>query len=405
MKLLKSSQLAKIKKPGMHRVADGLYLRVAPGGSKQFVQRIVIQGKRRDIGLGGWPATSLAKAKYKAACNRVKAIDGASPFARRCAVCMGRESKASVPLFADIQHLTLEALAPTWRNRKTAKNWKESMDQYVLPSIGNKPIDQVGRADVLKILMSIWTAKPNLARKIRQRMSTVFKLAMAYGHIDFNPTGEAVEGALPKHQSGKTHHRALPYSQIPDMLRSVVESDIGVAVKAGMCWIAATACRSGEARFATWDEINLDSRIWKIPSSRMKANKEHRVPLTDAMLSILESIKPLQEGSNYLFPSARCPGNPLGENAFSQIVRQVGFAEMTTVHGLRSSFRDWAAEMGIERELAEQALAHKVQGVEGAYFRSDLFARRRVVMEKWAEHCFDQLPIVIGGCCARSVQV
>jgi len=387
LKSFKSKQLQGLCKPGMYRVALGLYLRVAPGGSKQFVQRIMIFGKRRDIGLGGWPTTSLTEAKEKAICNRAEVLTGGNPIKSKCALRLIKKRKYLAPSFAQVQTETLDGLKASWRNPKTSKNWKEGMDKYVAPFIGNMPIDEITSEDVLKILVPLWTEKPNLARKTRQRMSAVFKLAMAYGHIDTNWAGEAIDAALPKQKNVKSHYRALPYSRIPRMLLAVFGSDVCIAVMTAMCWIILTACRSSEARHAKWQEIDLRHRIWKIPSSRMKANKEHRVPITDSMMMILKIIKPLRDKSGYLFPSPKHPGNPLGENAFSHLMRSIGYAKQTTIHGLRSSFRDWAGERGIDRELAEQALAHTVQGVEGSYFRSDLFRRRRAVMKQWDEYC------------------
>ncbi len=387
MRLLKSNQLKAINKPGMYRVGLGLYLRMAPGGSKQFVQRIVIQGKRCDIGLGGWPATSLSEAKEKALCNRAEILTAANPIIRKCSLQLQKKRKNLTPSFAQLQEKTLDGLKATWRNPKTAKNWKEGMDKYVDPVIGNVPINEVSREDVLNILMPLWIEKPNLARKTRQRMSAVFKLAMAYGYIEINLAGEAIDGALPKQNTQKSHHRALPYSRIPKMLEAVLKADANMTVMAAMCWLTLTACRSSEARNARWGEIDLKHRIWRIPGSRMKANKEHRVPITEGMILILDIVKPLKNGSGFLFPSSRCQGKPVGENSFCHLIRYIGYEKQTTAHGLRSSFRDWAAERGINRELAEQALAHTVQGVEGSYFRSDLFRNRRAVMKRWDEHC------------------
>jgi len=401
LRLLKSNQLQSIDKPGMYRIAPSLYLRVAPGGSRQFVQRIMVYGKRRDIGLGGWPATSLTEAKEKAICNRAEVLTGCNPITIKHALRMERKRKYLMPSFAQVQEQTLQGLKTTWRNPKTAKNWKEGMDRYVLPFIGNIPIDEVSREDILKVLVPLWTEKPNLARKTRQRMSAVFKLAMAYGHIEINLAGEAVDGALPKQKVVKTHYRALPYSRIPKMLETVFRADANIVVRAAVCWITLTACRSSEARHAKWQEIDLKHRIWKIPGSRMKANKEHRVPISDGMMMILEIVKPLKDGSGYLFPSPKRPGNPLGENSFLQLIRCIGYGKQTTVHGLRSSFRDWAAEKGIGRELAEQALAHTVQGVEGSYFRSDLLRRRRVVMKQWDEHCTKKCGKILVGLVGR----
>ena len=387
MKLLKSSQLKGINKPGMYRVDLGVYLRIAPGGSKQFVQRIMVHGKRLDLGLGGWPTTTLSEAKNKAICNRAKVLNGEHPITSRSTPRLVKKDNPTVPLFKDVQDETLASLKSTWRNPKTGKNWKEGMDKYVTPAIGNMPIDKISREDILNILIPIWTTKPNLARKIRQRISAVFKLSMAYGYIECNFAGEMIDGALPKQKIVKTHHRALPYSKIPKLLKAVAHANVDIVVKAAIYWILLTACRTGEARYATWQEIDMKYRIWKIPSSRMKANKEHRVPITDGMVVILKVIKLAVGGSGYLFPSTKKPGNPLGENSFSNLIRQIGFSEMTTIHGLRSSFRDWAAEKGVNRELAEQALAHAIQGVEGCYFRSDLFKRRRAIMKQWDDHC------------------
>ena len=262
----------------------------------------------------------------------------------------------------------------------------QQMERHVLPTLGDKRVDHVDRGDVLAILTPIWTVKPEIARKLRQRMRAVLAWAEAHGHVTRNVAGEAIDGALPTMPSVKQHFRALPHSDVADALVTIAGSKASMAAKACLRFVVLTAVRSGEARLATWEEIDLEARVWRIPAERMKAGTEHRVPLTDEAVAVLHEVAPLRDDSGLVFPSPRKRGAPLSDMTLTKVLRDTGLADRAVVHGFRSSFRDWCADTGKPREIAEAALAHTVQGVEGAYFRSDLFERRRDLMDSWSRY-------------------
>ena len=226
-------------------------------------------------------------------------------------------------------------------------------------------------------------------------MRATLRWAQAHGYVEHNVAGEGIDGALPAQPAVKEHLRALPYREVATAMETVEASRASLAAKLCLRLTILTAARSGEARGASWAEMDLDAREWRIPGSRMKAGAEHRVPLSDAALAVLEHARQLREGSDLIFPSPVRRGRPLSDMALTNVLRDTGLAERATVHGFRSSFRDWCAETGQPREIAEAALAHTVGGVEGAYFRSDLFDRRRRLMADWARYLSDKTATVV----------
>ena len=368
-----------LKKPGFHFMGDTLYLRIGTGEGKSWVQRLTINGKRHDIGLGSFKLVTLAEARDRAFENRKAArIHKRDPLAEK--------RKARLPSFRDAAMQTHEALKPSWRNGKHTRNWLQAMEKYVFPVIGPTQIDRLGRENVLKILTPLWTTRPETARRLRQKMRQTFRWAMAHGHIENNPAGEMIDGALPKLPAVKAHLRALPYRDVPAALETIGQSGAGIAVKLAFRFLVLTAARAGEVRGATWDEIDLDNKTWTIPAERMKGGKVHRVPLSNPALDVLEQARILADRTGLVFPSPQRSGKPLSDMALTKLLRDNGLADRATAHGFRSSFRDWCADTGKPREVAEAALAHVVGGTEGAYFRSDLFERRRGVMNQWADY-------------------
>ena len=362
------------------RYADGgtLYLNVAPGGSKQWVQRLTIGGRRHDMGLGGWPVVSLAEARETAFENRKLVRRGGDPLADK--------RRAKAPTFKQAAQQTYEALRPRWRSEKVAANWLQQLERHAMRRLGALPVDRIGRADVLAVLVPIWTAKPETARRVRRCIRSTLDCAMANGYTDVNLAADAINGALPRLPAVKKHLRALPYGEVADAMQIIEASNASLSAKLAVRFLVLTAARSGEVRSATWAEI--DGRVWRIPAERMKAGVEHRVPLSDAAVAVLERVRMLGDGSGLIFPSplqAR-RGKPLSDMTLTKVLRDCGLASRATVHGMRSSFRDWCAETGKPREIAEAALAHVVGGVEGAYFRSDLFAKRQKLMAQWAAY-------------------
>ena len=340
-----SAQKVRTAPPGFYCDGQGLNLRVDPSGARRWVQRLVIRSKPRTLGLGGYPLVSLKEAREKALANRRQARVGGDPLAEK------RRARAT-PTFAGAAAKVIELHRPSWSSTRSAAQWESSLRSYVLPRIGSKPVDLVTTADVMGILQPIWSDKPETARRVRQRISTVMKWVISQGYRLDNPAGEAIGAALPKQNGLKTHHRALPHPGVANAIAAIQASDAYPATKLCFEFIVLTACRSGEVRLATWNEINLDTATWTIPAERMKAKREHRVPLSNHALEILLEARRLsndeentnnEEGADtsaLIFPSPT--GRPLSDNTISKLLRDLRIAAVP--HGFRSSFRDWAAE-------------------------------------------------------------
>ncbi len=370
-----------INEPGFYGDGNTLFLRVAPGGSKQWVQRLTVRGRRRNIGLGGVRWVTLAEAREAAYENRRVARRGGDPLEAR--------RKPKTPLFRDAARSTYDSLRPRWRNEKVAANWMQQLERHAFKRLGDLPVDRIGREDILAVLKPIWSAKPETARRVRRCIKATLQWCQAHGLVEVNFAGEAIDGALPRMAAVKAHLRALPYRELPAALRLIESSGATSAAKLALRFVILTAARSGEVRGAARSEIDTGGRIWHVPAERMKAGAAHRVPLADPAMEVLRRAGKLGDGSRLLFPSPMRRDRPLSDATLLKVLRSIGLAERTTVHGFRSSFRDWCADAGKPRELAEAALAHTVGGVEGAYFRSDLFERRRALMESWAEYLTD----------------
>ena len=377
-----------LKTPGRHGDGSGLYLYVAPKGSKSWVQRISIAGKRRDLGLGGYPTVSLAEARGRAVANKGAVKDGRNPDAWQSGKGRGSSSSAeiadAIPTFRKAAAMVHALHAAKWDNPKTASNWWQRAERYVLPAIGTMPLDRIGRTEVLNILSPIWTIKPETARRIRLIIKTVMSWGMAYGHITVNPAGAVIDAALPPMPKIKEHFKSLPYPEIGAAIEVVETSTAFPSTKLAFKFLVLTAARSGEVRGATWDEIDRDNALWTIPAARMKTRKEHRIPLSTGAIAVLKDAQALPTNdSPYIFPNGLTPNRALSENALSYMLRRVGIPAV--VHGFRSSFRDWAAEKtDASFAVMELALAHGVgSSVVQSYARSDLLDRRRRLMQEW----------------------
>ena len=283
---------------GRHGDEATLYLAVKESGARSWVQRIVASGRRRDIGLGDATLISLASARQKALKNRIAIAEGGDPFAGRgggrgrpVRRVEAKVAAASAPTFAAAAASAFEANRGRWRSEKTARAWDQELGRYVLPVLGARPINEIERGDVLEVLAPIWSAKPALGRKLRTRLRTVFEWAVGAGHVERNIV-DLVAGALPAQPVVREHHSALPYGEVAAALRAVESSGSSVPARACLTFTILTACRSGEGRLATWAEVDVEAREWRIPASRMKSNREHRVPLCDATLAILERRGP-----------------------------------------------------------------------------------------------------------------
>ena len=271
------------------------------------------------------------------------------------------------------------------KNGKHTDQWINTLRTYAFPVIGKMPLDRIERRDVLAILGPIWSAKPETARRTRQRIRAVLKWGQAHGYVEHNVAGDGIDGALPPMPRVKAHFRALPYVEIPAALETIDGSSAGLAAKLCLRFMILTAVRSGEARGASWSEIDPDARVWRIPAERMKGKAEHRVPLSDAGQAVLREAAALRDDSGLIFPSPRKQGSPLSDMALTKVLRDCRLADRATAHGFRSAFRDWAAERtNAPHAVMERALAHAVaDAVEAAYARSDLLERRRALMEEW----------------------
>ena len=377
---LSATRVRALTDPGRYSDGDGLHLFITKKGRKSWVQRITIDGRRRDIGLGGYPTVSLAQARKRASDNRETIGNGRDPVAEK--------HRPEAPTFGQAAYTVHEANKPRWRNRSHTTGWIQTLERHAFPKIGKKRIDAISRTDVLAVLTPIWSTRPETARRVRQRMRTIFRWAMANELIDANPAGEAIDGALPSMPKVKAHLRALPYQEVGSALKTVDASQTSLASKHCLKFLVLTAARSGEARGATWNEIDLAGAMWTIPGSRMKAGAEHRVPLSDQALDVLALARQLEDGSGLCFPSPLRSGRMLSDMTLTNILRKSGLADRATVHGFRTSFKTWTMEQtDAPWAVGEAALAHQLGGsVEQAYARSDLFDRRRALMQRWADY-------------------
>ena len=359
-------------------------LRGAPLGATARHPR----GRSRALGLGSFALVSLAEAREQALANRKIAREGGDPLATR------RRSQG-IPTFEEAAEKVIAIYGGAWRDgSRTAKQWRASLRDHVLPHLGDKSIDQVTTADVMTTLLPIWTSKHVTARKVRQRISTVMKWAIAQGYRRDNPAGDAITTALPKRPTLVRHRLALPHREVAGAIATVYGSDAWIGTKLAVEFLVLTAARSAEVRLATWDEIDLVALVWTIPATRMKAQRGHRVPLCRRAVEVLREAEPLRGGStriesaNIVFPSVH--GKQLNDATISKLIRELGIAAVP--HGFRSSFRDWASERtNHPREVVEAALAHTVRNqTEAAYARSDLFERRRYLMDDWAAYLSEE---------------
>jgi len=363
--------------PGKHTDGGGLTLVVKPSGTRSWVVRLTLDGKQRDFGIGGYPGVSLADARLHAALMRADLVEGRNSAGARHA--------RSAPTFAVAAKRVHEMNLPRWRNKHAAHEWLASLERYAFDTIGDVPLQRITRSDIIAVLLPIWGTKPETARRVRQRIRKVMQHGMAHGWVDIDPAGNVIDGALPTMPKTKSHQQALPYSEVPAALDQIAQSQASEASKLCMRFLVLTAVRSGEARGARWTEVDVESATWTIPAERMKATREHRVPLSLQALDALAGAERLDDSSGLVFPSPLRRGETLSSQTLLQLLRTQDLA--TTVHGFRSAFKTWCVEQAATPwAIGEAALAHAVgNSVEGAYVRSDLFDQRRLVMQNWAD--------------------
>lgn len=368
-----------LKKPGRYSDGNGLYIVVSNTGSKKWILRTVVQGRRTDIGLGGHSTTTLAEAREEAARMRKIARSGGNPLDDR------RKARVTVPTFEDAANTVHVEHSKTWKNKKHTAQWINTLTKYTFPHFGSMPVDQVGTAEVLKALSPIWLVKPETARRIRQRIGTVLDWAKAAGHRSGDNPIIGIEKGLPKQPRRQAHHAALPYSDVNSFIADLRNAEANESTRLAFEFLILTATRTSEVLLAKWSEIDLDEKAWTIPAERMKAGKKYRVPLSDRCLEILAQAKEMSGGGLYVFPG-RSARKPLSDMVFLMMIRRM--EKDITAHGFRSTFRDWSAERtNFSREVCEMALAHTVANkVEAAYLRGDLFDKRRQLMDTWAKY-------------------
>jgi integrase len=370
-------QVKTITAPGRYMDGDGLMLEVKPSGSKSWVVRLQAGGKRRDYGLGSCKDIGLSEARDLARDYRRKLRVGVDPIA-------SRQTVNDTPSFAEAAAMVHEEHKRGWRNGKHGAQWLATLKNYAFPAIGQLPVDAVTTGQVRDLLANIWLTKPETARRVRQRIGTVLDYAHGKGWRE--PfVMSAVNKALPKQPRKSGRFEALPYSELPAFLSKLRErTSMGrLALEA----LILTAARSGEIRLARWSEFDFEKATWTIPAARMKAGKTHIVPLSKAAISTLRKAEALRTvESELVFPGAK-RGKSLSDMTLLKILRDMKVD--ATVHGFRSSFRDWCAEeTSVGGEVAEAALAHAIPNkVEAAYRRTDFFEKRRNLMDAWAFYC------------------
>lgn len=376
-KALTALQVRNQKQPGRYADGNGLYLIVDPSGAKRWLLRVVVRGRRRDIGLGGFGLVSLSAAREKAQAYRKLAREGGDPLEEK------RKERRDIPTFAEAAELVHAEHKVSWRNAKHAQQWINTVLQYACPQMGSIPVDRIETPDVLRALAPIWLTKPETARRVRQRIGTILDWAKTAGHrTGDNPVSGVTKG-LPRQADIDGHHQALPYRDVPEFLQCLRGSNSDEIARLSFEFLILTTSRTGEVLRAKWNEISTADRLWTVPAERMKGKRIHRVPLSPECLALLERAKEIGAGSEYVFPG-RSGQKPLSNMVFLMMLRRMSLS--ITAHGFRSSFRDWAAEAtSVPREVAEMVLAHAVENrVEPAYRRGDLLEKRRQLMEDWA---------------------
>jgi integrase len=378
-KALNAVRVNALKEEGRYADGNGLYLVVDPSGAKRWLLRTMVHGRRRDIGLGSTRLVTLADAREQARALRRIARDGGDPLEAK------RQAAKVIPTFAEAAQQVHAEHSAAWRNAKHGDQWINTLTVFAFPHIGQRRLDQIGTSDILNVLSPVWLTRPETARRVRQRLKTVFDWAKVKGfRSDGNPV-EAIEKALPRQGDRRGHFAAMPYAEVPAFIRDLRQSETGEGAKLALEFLILTATRTSEVLQARWEEIDHEKKVWTIPAARMKGGREHRVPLSPRALDILTAAKALNSDDHLVF-AGRSAAKPMSNMVFLMALRRMKVA--VTAHGFRSAFRDWAAERtNMPREVCEAALAHVVKDkTEAAYRRGDLFEKRRDLMDTWAAY-------------------
>jgi integrase len=364
-------------KPGRHSDGGGLYLMVRPTGSRSWILRSQLNRKRQDFGLGSASVVTLSEARAKAAELRAKLKSGEEIRPSSPA------PKVEIPTFSEAAHACHKAIRAGWRNEHHRASWLASLENHIFPHIGGSRVDEVTSVMVRDALAPIWLTIPETARRILQRVRTVLEYSHLEGWCPHEASLRSVPKGLPRQPAEENHFVAMPYTEVPDLMRRLDNLPTSAGREA-LQFTIYNAVRSGETRHATWPEFDLDAAIWSIPASRMKMRQPHVVPLSPAAIAILRRRWPLRASDDGLVFSTHGK-KPISDMTMTKVLRDLGFPK-TTVHGFRSSFTDWAAERTrCPKEIVDKALAHKLADrVEAAYRRTNFLERRRALMLSWA---------------------
>ena len=364
-----------VSEAGKYYDQYGLFLHVRPSGAKKWLQRYTFKGRRREIGLGSAQIVSVATARKNAYQNLVLVSEGIDPIE-------DKKQDSVVPKFEAAARKVHEENRPTWRNAKHAAQFITTLETFAFPVIGNLSVTEINSSHILRILSPIWVTKAETAKRVRQRLSTVFKYCVAQQWRTDDPANIAIVEALPNLKKKVQHRKSISYNDIAAFIETVSNSSAGLSTKLGLEFLILTATRSGEVRNARWDEVN--GSLWTIPAERMKAGVAHRIPLPSRCMEILQEAQTISQGSGFIFEGTK-PSKPLSENTFNKLMKELGLE--VHAHGFRTSFRTWTQEKtNYPREIAEVALAHSLKDkAEAAYARSDLLERRAEMMEAWAQ--------------------
>ena len=377
-KRLSDTFLKNISRPGRYSdggrgIGNGLTVHVKPraddGMGKFFVQRIRVGDKVLNLGLGSFPAVTLAEARRRALANRQLVEEGGDP----------RGDKRT-PTVREALEAVIDLHRPTWRSADSERQWRGSMERFAAP-IMDKRVSEVTSGEVLGIVAPIWSEKQETARRVKGRLTAIFKWCVAQGHIATSPAGPDTFAALPKQAKKTKHHQALAPEAVPEAIATVQASNSSPAVKLLHRFLVLTCTRTGEARHAEWGEIDLEDRLWTIPGSKTKSGEPHRVPLSDQAVETLADARTLGSGK-WVFPAPS--GKPLSKMALLMLMRRLGIE--ASPHGYRTSARVWMARTGVDRDTAEKCLAHAERNkVVAAYDRDDRLSQRTGVMRRWAD--------------------
>lgn len=387
---LSAIEVRRLTRPGTHPVGgvDGLLLRVSPTGARSWILRTMVGGKRRDVGLGGYPDVPLAQAREQARELRQKIREGVDPVAERQAAKDAlRAAHASRITFDQAAKRCIAAKRHEFRSAKHAKQWEATIAAYASPVIGALPVGAVELSHIVTILEPIWTTKTETATRLRQRIEAVLAWATVGGYRSGeNPARWKghLDAVLPKPRKVKKvrHHKAVPWQEVGQFVADLRDRQ-GMAARA-LEFAILTAARSGEVRGATWDEVDLRARVWTVPASRIKAGKKHCVPLSDEAVALLEAL-PRITGCNYVFPAVR--GGSLSDMSLSAVMKRMGVDAVP--HGFRSTFKDWCrSRTSYADEVSELALAHvNNDATRAAYARDELLPQRQRLMAEWGRFC------------------